>query len=95
MNTGYFVEERPKGGYWKHHFRRYWGKHRPDWEAFGSVYSLLETAQRQADQYAAESKNAGYQYRVGLWVRVAACDEPAPWCRTGGKMGPIVEAANG
>jgi len=21
--------------------------------------------------------------------------EPAPWCRTGGLMGPIVEAANG
>jgi len=90
---GYFVECRPKGGYWKHRFRQGWGKHRPDWTREGSAYPLFKEAWRQANQLAAKPKNAGYQYRVGLWVRVTACDEPAPWCKTGGKMRPIIEAA--
>jgi hypothetical protein len=71
MNYGYFVECRPKGGYWKHSFRRLFGKHRPDWEAFGSIYSCPNTAKRQAAQLASKPKNAGYQFRVAGWLRVA------------------------
>jgi len=92
---GYFIEKRPKGGYWKHLFRQYCGNHRPDWYICGAVrpFSLLAVAQRQAKHLAANPKNAGYQYRVSLWKRLSVCDEPAPWCKTGGKMQPIIDAA--
>ena len=67
MDTAFFVETRPKGGYWKRCFQ---SKHRPDWEIVGSRHHLLEPVVRQAARYEKESKNAGYQYRVSLWVRV-------------------------
>lgn len=65
----FFVETRPKGGYWKRHFRGMFGKPRPDWEPVGCGYPCLDTAKRQAVQFRDTSKNAGYQYRIAFWIR--------------------------
>ena len=69
MDCLFFVETRPKGGYWKRRFQGLDSKARPDWKPVGSGYICLNTAKRQARQYRDKSQNAGYQYRIAFWIR--------------------------